>query len=1634
MAKLDLPFRAYVEDFASRAFPNRTFARGTAANDLVIKASAAILQPLRHEIDALKVNQSMANYRFMSDADMDGLAANWGAFRKTGGVATGTVRLFFDTIADYQLNYLQFLSDDGVTFQLQAPVTIPATALLQNQSTGSIPTYSFDITVVSVGIGSRYSVAAGTISRAINPPANLVRCTNPEAFEVTEPNETNYDLLNRLYRDLGLKNRVSRASIRSPIFDQFPGVLDVLVAGATHPKMLRDLLEVKLPDNTVTTLHLGGKADVWLNTINATTFVQAFGYLPSSGRIRLVSALQAAAQDATYSFSRALLTVDSTFAATDPLIEPDESMALQALQAGVPVSATVVSGKAANGMTRVAGSDLTRGEGAFGLSSGSGLTPYPAHVLFDPENNFADIGAQPGDMLYISDNQYAAVSRVSPNVLELCPGSIAIPVSVSSSVPHPRGAFALTLTTAPVLPQTPAAVDAAVSRLLVATGEAQGYYRVLATLTPTTYKIGTPISECTLASGVFVEAATGGDIYDFTVTAGTVPLDANSACAIYRSAAHAVAAAAANAIFPIQAITRDAATVIRAFVPTGSTTTSSSVTLVQGLRGVLASTDTVTFETDQDATPLRGDARTFTQWFTRYANVLDADLDTIIRPIVSVTPAALQVLITLGATHAYQPGQLISVVATDTTGWANTGWSGIVRIISVPSPTTIEVLYDTIPSGTFTSAWVVRNVIEAPGAGLAAVAGDALLIDTTGATFVPGTTPGGDGPYASLPVMPFPYGSTALAARRRNWLLFGGGVQGVFPVGTPYAVQASQASPVASVAATVLSDYTAGVGTMTFAAPLGSGLGDGTGFILTTSAGEVCVATASSASGSRTLTFQPGKVAQVLTFTSGQYTGASAAQIGQTVVQADGLSTVSGILVEVDNTLRTWTVTLTNPGSPFVPSGGNVNLASGTAGGHVASVAAFANGPAGDTNKFGYWPPAGGDVGQLVRQGTYTGILTGFTSTTWLVHPNSDADLFDSTTAPTFIDNGAYLGFPVVTGNARKSCVLATPASAPSLAGSAPVLRLDRPLSTPGALTVAFRPRYPSTGGLLTASQLRISGQAFAVSEFANVQPSAGTSNPTGLVINAGTNLGGFDIQAAGASALDLTSPVTTEVSRILNAGAATTTSGITAAAGATSITLPGTTWGFWACAGRVLVLSVAGVTYYLEASGPGATNADINLLTPLPITINSGQQVTAEVVDGFITPFMLPNRALAVSYRLVRPSKIANEVYPLGGALAQLGGATTVATSTFEGGNVDYRSTLQDAGTEGLYLHLDSGPEASPEPLKITAFTGTSTFTVDHVFEETAVNVAYHISHRQTRQAAEAWVVAKIDGAGRLELVDAVPTALLTSASTTGRVQAVVQESVFFADNPGVVTAISGQFVTLSTSAALAGFAGLMTRVSFRLDDRAQASAVTGSLLATYDYYAGGYMTLPLVRVQKVEVLDAANGQAVATVPFVLEVNDPGTRYSHVEDVSLYIADPTAVYQPLRVTYTADPSIEAVDNFLNDFNTRVENANQMAKRMETLLINVSLTVRSTSSAAALSSQLAQYINTRPSTQTMSKDGMIQFLYQNNLVTGVRTDLFVLTGTYYQLDGTEVVFADTAEIFGADTACYVAGTVNVVVE
>jgi hypothetical protein len=223
----------------------------------------------------------------------------------------------------------------------------------------------------------------------------------------------------------------------------------------------------------------------------------------------------------------------------------------------------------------------------------------------------------------------------------------------------------------------------------------------------------------------------------------------------------------------------------------------------------------------------------------------------------------------------------------------------------------------------------------------------------------------------------------------------------------------------------------------------------------------------------------------------------------------------------------------------------------------------------------------------------------------------------------------------------------------------------------------------------------------------------------------------------------------------------------------------------------------------------------------------------------------------------------------------------------------------------------------------------------------------------------------------------------------------------------------------------------GTVVRLAFQSSDRVLVRDVTGQVVDTFNYYGGDFFQLPIVRIQKVELLNPETLQPTREASWALRVRTAGLRYSHLEENQLEILDTDADYLPFRVTYLTDPTIESVHAYITDDQRRLLAADVVAKRMETFSVDLTLTVASGNSVQTLSAMLASYINTLASTVRLTIDGIVKSLYEQQAETSIDMDSVILGGTYYKQDGTEEIFTNATELFGGSTAAYLARTVSV---
>ena len=1933
MAAIELPIRTYIEQFCKRAMPSRDWSRGSAISDLVIKAMSALLQPLRHEIDTIKVNQSISNWQYMSREAMDALAANYGKFRQSGSRATGQVRLYFETATNYQINFLEFYSTDGVSYVLASPVNISSTELLKNKRGDG--TYVFDVTVVSVGIGNKYAASAGSVVGMVNPPQGIIRCENVEDFAVTAPDESNFDVVNSMYRNLGLRNLVSRQSIRAPLYEQFPGILDIYITSSQDEKMIRDRVTVDVA-GVPTEVRLGGMSDIWVNTTGVVARQVQFSYTPSTQKFKVVSAAQAAKSELVYSTPRIYLTLEGEYAAPDFLAasyELDESCQVVFDQGGLTSTSMVATPEYQDRYT-IATRDLVLGDSLIVFPSRyTDKNRYVTDVLGIP---FDTVQSQVGDLAIIDGVAHRA-TQVSPRVLELAPGAssettIPYRFTYEGTTPVTAGSRSIThaFSRTELLPGGATIFQAGQKfypgmRMTVVGSGAAGHYRLIdwsdqngdpaettgdGTYTPYQFFLGNIVAEGALTAPVVVTP----DTTKYTLTAvgggaGYLPVDVDTTCWAYCHAGADVGvydprAGISGDWLPIVAVDRTAAAVY--ITVAGVSARLSHVTIVQGLKGDLVPGTPIYFENDGTAGRTSTIPVPFAECNARYTNVTAVQIDpgttTFSAPGIGAAAHEGDLLVfealnldgtmiaLAGNTGEVQWTTPIAAIVNDdtvilgltppTSIYAGTAYAlvrntEIVEVVSgtltttmAPADTTVHmagmgsvqvgdrVKFDVLQNlaigtnaktqgltaittaGVFTHPGIgdllavgdIVEVLEGPMTGYTATMTVRLSENSIQLSPGPASTVDNNRLYSATRPGTF-LQCVVNAITDSTHVVVTPAPRQTIPSNTAVTITRDTLA-LASVFVSTASEASISA-TLTSLVPSGQswplGLGDGSGLplrITNPRTGEITYRTVRFSTGGsvRKLELKAPSSVVPLVMSAANYVPAQQSDIGQTVAQKLARTLVtSGTLVgalpgtwilpatNIQLTARVGDIVEFNVGGVFytakiasfptvnsaqldgqpqtqiatgaistsgsVTTGGVFTHAGITASSLAGDVFEFSvvgvpyegtaltltppdtiqfstpyptyNIPSGTTFKqfrpttptgaawqvwrtetsisfigtlrnfdnnaytwyvqpndpgrdvfvadslstvtvankqetnliatlgasqpFGYVAPLVGDIGVVVRQGSYAGVLTGFHGQNWEVKPLTDQDLFDDTESMTFVD---YLGTGKVGARGYGHTAAAATTSLIHTTGSTAITMesqfpfdvtatpADENANAVTGVAIEVLSRNGRTGFLGDGQKARIA--PFPVlnpDDWASADPA--TEQLLSLM---GGSIGVYGFSTAQAYQMNLDSSVESVYTHLPNVTQAQKVTAQGAVpAGSTTLSFPGSLIGAWGHRGRVLRISINGAIYFLTIDHPVDADTVVLVSTePLPIPIDTTSVLNVEVVDAFISPVVRQTTSAIKAYRLVRPPAILE---PINLPVRGMQGSETPSLDQFIDGLQDFGKAIGGYDPTGFvreaWLALDSGSDASLVAKSITTLLSSTAIEVaPDSLTYAATGVQYRLIRRPGWLAMEYWTPATVvDGSHINVLKSSLPADwswtrnhtfgqwglhIARDTSTDGpsvtdhswelphcRIAAVVDNGTYWTveldlTHPNGLNFVTGVFA--QTTGFAAGWFGLPVRFMPRVIDRIMVRNVRANGIETFNYYSGQKFVLPIVRILAVEEVDPATQQTVGPANYDFVVSDPGMRYSARETNQLILTDQNMHLKPIRVTYLCDATIEAMDNFVNNDDVRVLNCNQVVKRMETIAVDVQIQVKSTSSQSDLVQLLASYINTLPSTARVSKDGIIQFLYSQGVVTYINMSSLRIDGYYYPAEnGVPVLYTNVDEVFGAATAAYIAGNISV---
>ena len=281
---LDTDLESFLVARLESEYPDLDVSSFSGIRDLVVRPIKTMLEPIRREINGVKMRQSILNASQMTKSELDTLLQNFFLSVNSGALATGTVRVFFLSPQSIVVpSTASFFTDAGIEYVPVASSAISSSQMAFNFLNGE---YYFDVVVQAADVGVTYNIGSGQIIR-VDGIISATRVTNSLPITGGTKQETNEEAVTRAKSSITVKNLSTKRGIRTILVENFPAIEDVKVVGFGEPEMLRDVVigpnsvsgvPGGVPSSAVdvsANIHIGGKTDVYIktsdNTLSANT-------------------------------------------------------------------------------------------------------------------------------------------------------------------------------------------------------------------------------------------------------------------------------------------------------------------------------------------------------------------------------------------------------------------------------------------------------------------------------------------------------------------------------------------------------------------------------------------------------------------------------------------------------------------------------------------------------------------------------------------------------------------------------------------------------------------------------------------------------------------------------------------------------------------------------------------------------------------------------------------------------------------------------------------------------------------------------------------------------------------------------------------------------------------------------------------------------------------------------------------------------------------------------------------------------------------------------------------------------------------------------------------------------------------
>lgn len=281
-------------DYYRTSVPNLTTNPGSVARDVLIDGPSTQISRIYEELASIRSAQSI---RLALGIDLDRLAQNFGANRRRGSTASGTILVTFSDIeADIIISKGDVVTaNNGATFTVTNAVTISAVESNVYRAVAS----KFRSDLDFVGITDEFAAQVSVESTATGPLGNISKyavtsistsgasnVTNAVPFSGGSASEDDTAFKNRVLGIFAGANTGTEAGYRETARTD-PAVLDVIVIKPGDPLMTRDGTQVTISEDgtrAIISEGTGGKVDIYIFGVRLSEIIDSFIYRDQSNK------------------------------------------------------------------------------------------------------------------------------------------------------------------------------------------------------------------------------------------------------------------------------------------------------------------------------------------------------------------------------------------------------------------------------------------------------------------------------------------------------------------------------------------------------------------------------------------------------------------------------------------------------------------------------------------------------------------------------------------------------------------------------------------------------------------------------------------------------------------------------------------------------------------------------------------------------------------------------------------------------------------------------------------------------------------------------------------------------------------------------------------------------------------------------------------------------------------------------------------------------------------------------------------------------------------------------------------------------------------------------------------------------